>query len=74
MTTFHVHDYGQPEPPEDATDLVDSAGFREQYEAIGFLAPFVSVRRKVDGVNGVMEFTHSPRWYFNFVPNPKNGR
>jgi hypothetical protein len=71
-----VHDYGQPEPPADATDLVNSDQFREQYEAIGFLAPFVSVRRKADGTMGVMEFTHAPRWYFNFTPNPptKRGR
>lgn len=39
-----------------------------EYEVLGFLAPFVVVRRKSDGVKGSMEFTHSPRFYFNFVP------
>ena len=33
----------------------------------GFLAPFIVVTRKSDGVKGSMEFTHSPRMYFNFV-------
>ena len=31
------------------------------------MAPFVAVRRKSDGAKGSMEFTHSPRFYFNFV-------
>jgi hypothetical protein len=32
-----------------------------------FLAPFVFVTRKSDGAKGSMEFTHSPRFYFNFT-------
>jgi hypothetical protein len=35
---------------------------------IGFAAPFVVVRRKSDGVKGTLEFTHSPRVYFDFKP------
>jgi hypothetical protein len=37
------------------------------YQVIGFAAPFVAVVRKSDGVKGSLEFTHSPRVYFNFV-------
>jgi hypothetical protein len=37
------------------------------FEVLGFLAPFVHVRRKADGVTGTMIFTHSPRFYFNFT-------
>jgi hypothetical protein len=37
------------------------------FEVIGFMAPFVAVRRKSDGAKGSMEFTHNPRFYFNFV-------
>jgi hypothetical protein len=40
---------------------------REEFEVIGFMAPFCIVRRKSDGVKGSMEFTHDPRFYFNFV-------
>ena len=40
---------------------------REQFEVLGFLAPFVAVKRKSDGATGSMEFTHNPRVYFNFV-------
>ena len=42
-----------------------------EFDVIGFLAPFVVVKRKADGVKGSMEFTHSPRWYFNFTEDTK---
>jgi hypothetical protein len=42
---------------------------RIDFEVLGFMAPFVVVKRKFDGVKGTMEFTHDPRWYFNFVPD-----
>jgi hypothetical protein len=45
----------------------DTDQLREEFEVIGFMAPFVVVRRKADGVRGSMEFTHNPRFYFNFV-------
>ena len=38
------------------------------FNVVGFAAPFVVVVRKSDGVKGSMEFTHSPRYYFNFQP------
>jgi len=34
-----------------------------------FMAPYCIVTRKSDNVGGSLEFTHMPRWYFNFVPN-----
>lgn len=36
------------------------------FVVIGFLSPLVVVRRKADGVQGSLEFQHSPRFYFNF--------
>jgi hypothetical protein len=32
----------------------------------GFMAPFAIVTRKSDGAKGSLEFTHSPRVYFNW--------
>jgi hypothetical protein len=32
----------------------------------GFLAPFVRVTRKRDGVKGTLLFQHHPRFYFSF--------
>jgi hypothetical protein len=45
----------------------DTEQLRQDFEVIGFMAPFVVVRRKSDGAKGSMEFTHNPRFYFNFV-------
>ena len=36
------------------------------FEVTGFAAPFVVVRRKLDGAVGSLEFTHHPRIYFGF--------
>lgn len=40
---------------------------REEFEVLGFMAPFVIVR-KSDGVKGSLEFQHNPRFYFNWQP------
>ncbi len=42
---------------------------RELFDVHSFLAPFCFVTRKSDGVKGSLEFTHSPRVYFNFTPD-----
>jgi hypothetical protein len=36
------------------------------FEALGFMAPFVIVRERATGRKGTLEFTHSPRFYFSF--------
>jgi hypothetical protein len=46
----------------------DTPGAVGLFEFISFAAPFVLVRRRVDGVEGTLEFTHNPRRYFNFIP------
>jgi hypothetical protein len=40
-----------------------------EFEVLGFMAPYVVVQRKADGCKGSLEFQHSPRVYFNFVPD-----
>lgn len=47
----------------------DTSQMVNDYEAIGFLAPFVMVRRRSDGVKGSLKFQHSPRYYFSFSPS-----
>jgi len=39
------------------------------FDVLGFLAPYVAVRRKSDGRKGSLEFQHNPRFYFDFVPD-----
>lgn len=44
----------------------DTAELTTDFAVIGFAAPLVVVRRKVDGVKGSLEFQPHPRLYFNF--------
>lgn len=41
---------------------------REEFEVLGFMAPYVVARRRSDGVKGSLEFQHNPRFYFNWQP------
>jgi len=44
----------------------DTAALQRDFTVQAFAAPLVVVVRKDDGVRGTLEFTHSPRVYFNF--------
>ena len=44
-----------------------TAEMTAEFTVHSFMAPFVIVTRKADGRKGTMEFTHSPRFYFNFA-------
>lgn len=48
-------------------DVYTTDDVRELFEVHSFLAPFVSVTQKATGEKGTLEFTHSPRFYFNFI-------
>jgi hypothetical protein len=41
---------------------------QEDFQALGFMAPFVIVRRRSDGVRGSLMFQANPRFYFGFQP------
>jgi chromosome partitioning protein len=51
----------------------DTDELRAEFDVIGFMAPFVGVRRKSDGRKGSLEFQHHPRFYFSFVPDRPYG-
>jgi hypothetical protein len=46
----------------------DATQVTVDFEVLGFRAPLVVVRRRADGKRGSMEFTHSPRLYYGFIP------
>jgi len=58
----------QIDPDTSKGERWDTAALQRDFEVIGFLAPFVVVRRKADGKMGTLQFTHMPRWYFDFTP------
>ena len=59
---IQAHDTGNE--PEGQT--WDTTQLQEDFEVLGFAAPYVGVRRRSDGAEGLLEFTHRPRVYFNF--------
>ncbi len=52
-------------PEERSVPLGDQLA--RDFVVVGFMAPFVVVRRKTDGVLGSCEFQHNPRLYFNWL-------
>ena len=58
---------GSREALEEAYGQVwDTGQLQEDFQALGFMAPFIVVRRKADGIKGSLTFQHSPRFYFGF--------
>lgn len=53
------NEYGQVWDTNEATN---------EFEFLGFMAPYAVVRRRSDGVKGSVIFQHSPRFYFRFKP------
>jgi hypothetical protein len=47
----------------------DTEAMQVEFEVIGFIAPYVVVRRRRDGTIGTLLFRHSPRVYFCFEPD-----
>lgn len=47
--------------------VYNTTELKESFEVISFLAPFVVVIKKETQEKGTLEFTHLPRFYFNFV-------
>lgn len=46
----------------------DTEEFLRDFKVESFLAPFVFVTRKEDGIEGTLMFQHRPRFYFSFQP------
>lgn len=53
--------------PEGQTWTTDE--LTRDFEVLGFMAPFVVVRRRADGARGTLTFRHSPRIYFDWSPD-----
>jgi len=49
----------------------NTAELSQDFVVSGFMAPYVVVKRKSDGVVGSLEFQHQPRFYFNFSPHSR---
>lgn len=46
----------------------DTVELQRDYEVLGFMAPFVAVKRKSDSTTGTLTWVPAyPRFYYNFV-------
>jgi hypothetical protein len=46
----------------------DTSQLQDDFEVLGFMAPFVVVKRRSDGIKGSLMFQNSPRFYHSFEP------
>ncbi len=46
----------------------DTSQLQDDFQVLGFMAPFVVVKRRLDGVRGSLMFQNSPRFYHSFQP------
>ena len=47
-------------------EVLNTNELQEKYSVLSFCAPFVKIERKADKAEGYMQFTHMPRFYFDF--------
>ena len=58
-----IKDYGRDDAPADKWTTKE---VRDLFIIHSFLAPYCQVTRKSDKKTGWLEFSHNPRFYFNF--------
>jgi hypothetical protein len=44
----------------------DTQEMQRDFEAVGFMAPYIVVRERKTGTKGSLMFQHSPRFYFKW--------
>lgn len=81
MTTDETEPYRRQRMAELASEATDNRAelearhgkvwsteeLREDFEALGFMAPLVVVRERATGKKGSLEFQASPRYYFGLL-------
>jgi hypothetical protein len=50
-------------------EVWDTDELIRDFEALGFMAPLIVVRRRSDGQKGSLEFQHQPGFYFTWQPH-----
>lgn len=48
-------------------EVWDTKELQRDFSVTGFMAPYVVVKRKSDGIVGSLTFQHSPRLYYGFT-------
>jgi hypothetical protein len=69
LTEINIVPGSRDDPEAKYGQVWDTGELTEEFQAIGFMAPLVVVRRRSDGVKGSLEFQGNPRFYFNWQPH-----
>ena len=64
---MYVIEKKREELQEKYGQVFDTRQLQHHFSVMGFCAPFVEVVHKETNKRGTLEFTHNPRFYFNFV-------
>lgn len=68
VTEINADPDGRKALEEKYGQVWNTSELSRDFNVKGFMAPFVVVERKSDGVTGSLMFQHSPRFYFSFDP------
>jgi len=68
VATINADPGSRPDLESKYGQVWDTSQLQEDFQVLGFAAPFVIVRRRSDGVRGSLMFQNSPRFYYSFQP------
>jgi hypothetical protein len=68
VATINADPGSRPDLESKYGQVWDTSQLQEDFQVLGFAAPFVIVRRRSDGVRGSLMFQNSPRFYHSFQP------
>jgi len=68
VATINADPGSRPDLEAKYGQVWDTTQLTEDFEALGFMAPFIVVRRRSDGIRGSLMFQNSPRFYYSFQP------
>jgi len=68
VATINADPGSRPDLESKHGKVWDTSQLQDDFQVLGFAAPFVIVRRRSDGVRGSLMFQNSPLFYYSFQP------
>ena len=68
VATINADPGSRPDLESKHGQVWDTSELQDDFQVLGFMAPFVVVCRRSDGIRGSLMFQNSPRFYYSFQP------
>ena len=68
VATINADPGSRPDLESKYGQVWDTSQLQDDFQVLGFMAPFVVAKRRSDGVRGSLMFQNSPRFYHSFQP------